>query len=386
MATARRSLRTSSRSSTSSLSPATAATRPTGARAGAAATRQQPLRQRQAPPARDVEVEAEDADAPCCPICFDALAAPSKPGGRLLRSSWAAERVWLNCGHVFCEPCLSHHASLAVREGKTAAMAVGSGAPLECPMHGCNGAISEGTLKRLLSPADFAEHLRFTADAAVAADLRIKPCPQRRCQGTARLSAATLALLQASFSAPASASGSGGTYVEAVCGTCKHAFCCACGAASAHPGKTCEAAGDEAFFNWKRNKAVKPCPFCQYQVRVRVCMAHCVAWFLKTRAHLNMHSHLETDGEARRVRAHVVHQMPQPLVLGLPAGHCQVQLLVSHFDTEALVECERRFNTSPFSTTACTTTAGASSPPTTPTWRPCPTSGCDGWRGAACSS
>lgn len=280
MATARRSLRTSSRSSTSSLSPATAATRATGTTgAGTTATRQQPLRQRQAPPARDVEVEAEDADAPCCPICFDTLAAPSKPGGRLLRSSWAAERVWLNCGHVFCEPCLSHHASLAVREGKTAAMAVGSGAPLECPVHGCTGAISEGTLKRLLSPVDWAKHLKFTADAAVAADPRIKPCPQRRCQGTARLSAPTLALFV----------GSGGTYVEAVCGTCKHAFCCACGAASAHPGKTCEAAGDEAFFNWKRNKAVKPCPFCHYQVCVSVCMAHCVAWLL-TRAHLNMHS------------------------------------------------------------------------------------------------
>lgn len=243
------------------LSPATTATTGTTA----SATRQ-PLHQRQTPAQEATAAEGGDAAGTACPICFDSLVRPGG-GGRLLRSSWAVERVWLECNHAFCQECLSQYASVAVQEGKTAAMAAGSGAPLECPVHGCKVAMSEATLKRLLSPADWERHLRFTADAAVAADPRLKPCPQRRCNGMARLGAASLALLQASASS--SSSSSGGTYVEAVCDTCAHPFCADC-AAGAHPGKTCEAVGDEGFFRWKRGRPVKPCPFCSYQV--------CAAW------------------------------------------------------------------------------------------------------------
>lgn len=86
-----------------------------------------------------------------CPICFDSLI-KSRPGGRLLRSSWTAERFWLDCGHAFCHSCLSTYAAISVEEGKTAAaVATSKGGALVCPVDGCTVKIMEATLKQLLS-------------------------------------------------------------------------------------------------------------------------------------------------------------------------------------------------------------------------------------------
>ncbi len=245
----------------------------TTARRGRALGTRGPLRQRQTAARQQAAVEhAEEheehnEEEQCCLICFDSLVVR---GGRLLRSSWAVERIWLDCGHAFCAACLSQFASTSVQEGKTAAAVAttkGKGGPLVCPVEGCTVQITETLLKRLLSDADWDMHVRLAEDTGVALDPRLRHCPKARCSGVARLSAESLALIDK----PPAYGGRGGApprhagqYVEAVCGTCQHRFCTKC-SADAHAKDTCEAVGDAGFFRWKRKRAVKPCPFCGYQ-------------------------------------------------------------------------------------------------------------------------
>jgi hypothetical protein len=252
----------------------------TTARRGRSQGTRAPLRQRQAAARQHAAVaeqeqeQGEEQQEQCCSICFDSLVR-SRPGGRLLRSSWAVERFWLDCGHAFCKTCLSTFASTSVQEGKTAAAVAttkGKGGPLVCPVQGCKVQITETTLKQLLSAEDWAKHVRLTEDTEVAVDPRLRHCPKPRCSSVARLSAEILALLKP----PAPGRGPphhAGLYVEAVCGTCQHRFCAKC-SADAHPKDTCEAVGDADFFRWKKKRAVKPCPLCGYQTEKTGGCAH----------------------------------------------------------------------------------------------------------------
>lgn len=205
------------------------------------------------------EGEGDELAAASCPICFDSLVVARRPAGRLLRSSWAVERVWLNCGHAFCKPCLSQYAATWVQEGKTAAAVTATGGPLVCPVQGCKVLIGEQTLRELLSADDWAKHVRLAEDHEVATDPRLRHCPKPRCGGVARLSPASLALLSSN---PPKAP----RYVPAACSKCGHAFCAKC-AGNAHPKDTCDEAGDKGFMRWKNGRPVKPCPVCGYQVR-----------------------------------------------------------------------------------------------------------------------
>jgi hypothetical protein len=144
---------------------AMAATRRSRSLAGASRA---PLRQPQTPPpapaaappttttttaASATAGDENEGEETACPICFDTLVRGGR-GGRLLRSSWAVERFWLDCGHAFCKPCLSQYAATSVQEGKTAAAVAttkGKGGPLVCPVQHCKVQITETTLKQLLS-------------------------------------------------------------------------------------------------------------------------------------------------------------------------------------------------------------------------------------------
>ena len=212
---------------------------------------QEPQQQHDEEEPRQQQVEEEQE---CCPICFETLfKAPL--GGLLVTSSPSAvqdsadkTKILCDCGHCFCQECLSLYVATSIHEGKT------SGGTLRCPIDKCAVPFDESLIQNLASPGDWAKHLRFVNARIVNEDPLLRWCPKPGCNGVARLSHSSTTAEEAQ------------EYLEVICDShpCGLVFCANCGCVP-HLGAHCDKADDKDYFDWKKEKGaenIKPCPQC----------------------------------------------------------------------------------------------------------------------------
>ena len=82
-----------------------------------------------------------------------------------------AHKVWLDCGHYFCEDCVGQYIATSIREGKT------SEGTLLCPVENCSVPIEENMMKKLVSKNDWDKHLAFVKDRNVSKNPLLRWCP-----------------------------------------------------------------------------------------------------------------------------------------------------------------------------------------------------------------
>ena len=105
-----------------------------------------------------------------CGICFDSFPAAS------LCTAAAA------CGHLFCWSCFYHFLVSRVDESRVL--------ELRCPQPGCQRPVLDAEAKLVLDAHQYARYRRFKRAAQLAADPRVRYCPNRSCQRVLRGSAA----------------------------------------------------------------------------------------------------------------------------------------------------------------------------------------------------
>lgn len=204
----------------------------------------------EAPQPQQVEEEQE-----CCPICFETLAKAPPIGGLLVNSSSSAlqgsaekTKISCDCGHHFCQECLSLYVATSIHEGKT------SKRTLRCPIDKCAVPFDERLIQSLASPGDWEKHLRFVHACTVNEDPLLRWCPKPGCDGLAHLSHSPTTAEEAR------------EYLPVMCDAqrCGHTFCANCGCAP-HLDASCDVADDRDYFAWKKEKGadnIKPCPQC----------------------------------------------------------------------------------------------------------------------------
>lgn len=187
-----------------------------------------------------------------CPICFESLSKvrmEARGNGSPYAPSTALGGVVIcDCGHGFCEDCLTQYVRIAICEGGTRL------GMLRCPMNQCNVPMQESLLKKLASPGDWKKHLQYNEARKIEERPSLRFCPQPKCDGVAVLSH----LVQAEDI---------GRFFSVQCNECGHDFCANC-ASSPHEDKHCDQAGRQDYFEWKQGKDVKPCPGCGNHVEL----------------------------------------------------------------------------------------------------------------------
>jgi hypothetical protein len=144
------------------------------------------------------------------------------------------------CQHVFCKPCLVQYCQTSIEQGKA------NGGTLPCPMPNCPHELTTSDLKSLVSAEVFAKHKEFMFDRKMALTQGYKYCPNPRCR----------VCLVVKIKGAGAAS-----IVE--CPKCSTEFCRMC-SLKPHPRRSCEAALDGAYGQWKKTMGagVKACPGC----------------------------------------------------------------------------------------------------------------------------
>ena len=97
-----------------------------------------------------------------CGICFDSLPLSS------ICTSKAP------CAHLFCWSCFHSYLLTQLDENKLL--------DLRCPEPSCSRPILSSEVKAVVSPYHYARYRRFRQSAILAADPRVRYCPNRRCQ------------------------------------------------------------------------------------------------------------------------------------------------------------------------------------------------------------
>lgn len=129
----------------------------------------------------------------------------------------------LECGHRFCDGCLSHYLKVLVDEAKVIC--------IKCPHQECSEEMYEEDMEDLLEESDFARLQQLVFLTQIRQDLNARWCPRPGCKTVCRLSPTT----------PFSSSSSRSVDVvqRLVCGTCQFIFCSGCGM-EYHPKMSCK--------------------------------------------------------------------------------------------------------------------------------------------------
>ncbi len=179
---------------------------------------------------------------PPCPICLEPVAPADKPGARVLRSTGIGSTG--TCEHIFCKECLGRFCQVGIEQGKA------NGGTLACPVPGCAHELTTNDLKALVSEATFAKHKEFMFDRKMATTRGYLYCPNPRCR---------VCLVVKMKGAGAA------DIVE--CPECHNEFCRGC-SLKPHPKRSCDAALDGAYGQWKKSMGagVKACPGCKTHI------------------------------------------------------------------------------------------------------------------------
>ena len=97
-----------------------------------------------------------------CGVCFDSFPLESMCTARA------------PCGHLFCWPCFHSYLQTAVEDNKVL--------DLSCPEPSCSRPVLSSEVRAVLSPYHYARYRRFRQSAVLAADPRVRYCPNRHCQ------------------------------------------------------------------------------------------------------------------------------------------------------------------------------------------------------------
>ena len=166
-----------------------------------------------------------------CPICYDDC-----KGVRLL-----------NCGHDFCETCITTHVRMKVKRGEVLP------SQLRCPMPECLAEIHPSdVLLALQDEKQRDRYHRLTVQKFVDNDDEAACCPTAGCEYKFWFDA---------------------TYRKLDCPSCSKVYCVSC-RSDWHEGKTCEEfraeqkvdSDDEEFQKYVNTKKLKQCPKCKHWI------------------------------------------------------------------------------------------------------------------------
>ena len=135
----------------------------------------------------------------------------------------------LECGHRFCDGCLSHYLKVLVEEAKV----IG----IKCPHQECAEEMCEEDMEELLEERDFARLQQLVFLTEIRQDPNARWCPRPGCETVCRLNPS----LSPSSSSSSSSSSSTSDAQRLECETCQFVFCSGCGL-EYHPKLTCKRA------------------------------------------------------------------------------------------------------------------------------------------------
>ena len=111
---------------------------------------------------QSIEQREWSASLQPCAICFDLFPLSSMCTGSA------------PCGHLFCWSCFHSYLLSQLDDNRLL--------ELHCPQPSCSRPILCAEVKAVLSPYHYARYRRFRQSAVLAADPRVRYCPNRRCQ------------------------------------------------------------------------------------------------------------------------------------------------------------------------------------------------------------
>lgn len=96
-----------------------------------------------------------------CPVCFT-----DKPGSQCQRL--------INCGHIFCNTCLTDYMQLGITEGGVTS--------IRCMLHECSAEINPANVKSVVSDALYGRYDRLLLQKSLDGMSDVQYCPRQHCR------------------------------------------------------------------------------------------------------------------------------------------------------------------------------------------------------------